>query len=381
MRSLSALLVLATATAVGACTFNPSAGNGTLSGVGTGNGGSTGNPGTAGRGGSLGTGRGGTTGTGTGGGTPTEDANCGVQSQAIQNVPPDLLIVLDRSGSMEQLADGSDCAGANCAMNKWAQMTAAINQVVVQTDTTIRWGLKYFANSGTCGITANAAVAPNIMTGQMIVNNINGTNTGGSTPTRLAVASASAYLSTLTDTNPKFILLATDGLPNCAPGAPTMQDDSAGAVAAIGAALTAGFPTFVVGIGMIAANGTVDPMQVLRQYATAGGRAPTAAPGYYQVNTTADLVAVLGTIQGMVASCQFSLTPPPPAPTNIAVHADANSIPKDTGHTNGWDYNGTCTSSQPCSIQLYGSWCDRVMAKEFQNVQALYGCPDGPPVP
>ena len=92
---------------------------------------------------------------------------------------------------------------------------------------------------------------------------------------------------------------------------------------------------------------------------------------------------VLDTIQGMVASCVFPLAPPPPAPNNIAVHADANSIPKDTTNKNGWNYVGTCSSTQttPCSIQVYGSWCDRIMAKEFQDVQALYGCPNGPPVP
>src|SRR5206468_1614417 len=136
-------------------------------------------------------------------------------------------------------------------------------------------------------------------------------------------------------------------------------------------------PTFVVGIGTITGGQTT-----LMRLATAGGRAPTAAPGYYQVNSTADLVGVLNTIQGMVASCVFPLAPPP-APNNIAVHADANSIPKDPTNMNGWNYVGTCSATQttPCSIQVYGSWCDRVLAKEFQQVQALYGCPNGPPVP
>jgi hypothetical protein len=93
-------------------------------------------------------------------------------------------------------------------------------------------------------------------------------------------------------------------------------------------------------------------------------------------------VSVLGTIGGMIASCTFSL-PPPPVPSNIAVHADANSIPKDPSHQNGWDYNGGCTATQttPCSIQVYGDWCTKIMAKQFMNVQALYGCPGEPPVP
>jgi len=381
MRSLLSSLVLLGA-ALGGCTFSPGPGNGSVGlsgGAGnrvTGGGGSVG----------IGTGSGGRGGTNGGGagngggnsGVPSEDANCGHQTNPIQMVPPDLLIILDRSQSMSQLPNGMACA-PNCnGMDKWTQMTTAISQVVTQTDTTIRWGLKYFSNSGTCGVNNNVAVPVGNMSGQAISTSIGGTNPGGSTPTRVAVNTGLQYLMGLTDTNPKYILLATDGLPNCMPNNNnTMADDSPGAVAAVAAAAAAGVPTFVVGIGTIAKGQTT-----LMQLAAAGGRAPAAAPGYFQVNSTADLVTVLQTIQGMVASCTFTI-PPPPVPTNVAVHADANSIPKDTSHTNGWDYNGTCTATQttPCSIQVYGSWCDRIKAKEFKNVEALYGCPGEPPVP
>src|SRR5262249_59484586 len=55
------------------------------------------------------------------------------------------------------------------------------------------------------------------------------------------------YLSGRTDNARKFILLATDGLPTCS-SAGAGGDDSTAAIAAVGAANTAGFPTFVVGI-------------------------------------------------------------------------------------------------------------------------------------
>jgi hypothetical protein len=379
MRSLTGLLLFA---ALAGCTFNPGAGTGT-NGTGTPGTAGTGVTGSGGTGLIGGTGRGGSSGSsgttsGAGGFTPTEDANCGIRMNPIQAVPPDLLIILDKSQSMTQNADGSAC-GRGCTTSKWTQMTAAIKQVVSMTDTTVRWGLKYFADSGTCGVGNAVAVQIGNTTGAMITTSINGTMPGGSTPTRLAVSSGAQYLTGLTDMNPRYILLATDGLPNCIPNDTNYMDmDPDGAVQAITDAATAGVPTFVVGIGTIP-NATA----TLARMATAGGKAPAAAPGYYQVNTTADLVGVLNTIQGMVASCVFPLAPPPPAPDNIAVHADANSIPKDTTHANGWDYVGTCSSAQttPCQIQVYGSWCDRVLAKEFTDVQALYGCPNGPPVP
>jgi hypothetical protein len=374
MRRLTRLLVLA---ALAGCTFNPGAGGG------------TGSPGTAGTGvtgaGGIGliggTGRGGSSGnsgSGQGGFTPTEDANCGIKMNSIQAVPPDLLIVLDKSQSMTQNPDGSAC-GRGCTTSKWTQMTAAIEQVVSMTDTTIRWGLKYFADNGTCGVGMNVAVPVGDMTSAMITASIGRTNPSSSTPTRLAVSSGAAYLMGLTDANPRYMLLATDGLPNCIPGdTNAMDSDAMGAVQAVMDAANAGIPTFVVGIGTVTGAETT-----LMQMATAGGKAPAAAPGYYQVNSTADLVGVLNTIQGMVASCVFPLNPPPPEPSNIAVHADGATIPKDTTHANGWDYVGTCSATQttPCSIQLYGSYCDKVLAKAYQNVQALYGCPNGPPVP
>ena len=86
----------------------------------------------------------------------------------------------------------------------------------------------------------------------------NGNVTNGSrTPTRAAEDAAVTYLRGLTDPNPKFILMATDGQPNCPASGNSSGDDTPGAIAAVTAAATAGFPTFVVG------------------HLRTGGRAPT----------------------------------------------------------------------------------------------------------
>ncbi|MEO7670271.1 MAG: hypothetical protein ABIW57_13090, partial [Polyangia bacterium] len=80
------------------------------------------------------------------------------------SLPPDLLIVLDRSGSMNQDSMGMMCMDlATCgAMTKWAQMTSAINQVAMQTQDKVRWGVKFFPSPGgggrTCTVNAMADV-------------------------------------------------------------------------------------------------------------------------------------------------------------------------------------------------------------------------------
>src|ERR1700733_14553507 len=108
--------------------------------------------------------------TATDGGTvkdPGTGPTCGTKTFGLQKVPPDLLIVQDRSGSMDDLPDGTACGGARpnpmCdTMAKWTQVTAAIDQVVTQTQTTIRWGLKFFPDSRgadqQCGVNAAPTV-------------------------------------------------------------------------------------------------------------------------------------------------------------------------------------------------------------------------------
>jgi len=98
----------------------------------------------------------------------------------------------------------------------------------------------------------------------------------------------------------------------------------------------AGYPVFVVGVGTnTGADATLTAM------ATAGGRAQAAAPGYYTVASTADLVSVLTTIGGndqpRAPSASVGV---PPDPSNIGVYSDPGmkKIPKDVTHVNGWDY-------------------------------------------
>src|SRR5437762_1218559 len=81
-------------------------------------------------------GGGGATGTGgIGGAGPPQDAlNCGVETFPLRRgLPPDLLIVLDRSGSMNE-------SPASGGASKWAQATTAINMTVAQLQSSIKFG-------------------------------------------------------------------------------------------------------------------------------------------------------------------------------------------------------------------------------------------------
>jgi hypothetical protein len=305
-----------------------------------------------------------------GSGGPTVDANCGLTAYGLDKVPADLLIVLDRSGSMnEKLMDALGNPNPN---SKWTDMTAAITQVVMQTSMSIRWGLKFFPDVGgaQCGVNAGAVVPIGDNSSPAIATAIAdplAIPADGRTPTRLGMISAGAYLKALADPNPKYILLATDGSPNCDPAqAVTATSDAPGAVQAVKDVAALGIPTFVVGIATTAS----DADMTLNDMAVAGGEPRAAAPKYYPVSSKDDLVAALGKIGGQISSCSFGLVAAPPDVNNVVVEADGNRVPKDPTHMNGWDY-GTGMRS----IQLYGTYCDQAKAGTVKNVRAIFGCP------
>ena len=332
--------------------------------------------GAAGTGGVAGTG-GGTVDAGDDGGQ--DAAMCTPVERPALHGAPDILIVLDASGSMNN--DLNDMACSNgCGLNsKWAQMVPAINQIVAATESSVNWGLKFFADTnGTCGVGSgvavpiapqNAAVIAAALAGRTTADG-NVTN-GSRTPTRVAETVAANVLSTLTDSNPRFILLATDGLPNCAPGVSDQAaDDSAGTVTAVSDAAGRGFATFVVGIAT-ASIPFAD--QALSQMAVAGGRARSGTPAYYPVGSTSELVTALDGIVGQAGTCTLGIGEPPPGSSleAISVRANGTTVARDTNHLAGWDY----ADAAHTSIALFGPTCTALRNGSVQSITIAFACP------
>ena len=303
---------------------------------------------------------------------PTADANCQNQPFTVTPPPPDLLIVLDRSGSMNESPEGFNCRFDPSCVSKWTQVTAAINQVVSRTEKSIHWGLKLFGNDNVCGITPGATVEPAPKNAAAIAAAIaDPANFPASrTPTRAAELSAGQYLKELgaTDYNPKFILLATDGEPNCVEGSDdTAIDDTMPAIDSVATVKGMGFPTFVIGIATQGgtADMTLNSMAVNGGYPLSGGTTQ-----YYSVFTTDDLVTSLNRIQTItMGMCTYPLGTPDAQSdmTKVTVTVDGVSSPKDD--PNGWHYDPGMHS-----ITFSGITCDYLMKGTLKTVQILYGC-------
>ena len=294
---------------------------------------------------------------------------CGQTNVPLQPIAPDILILLDNSLSMNDDPSGNKCAAAVAGCSKWSQVLTAIEDVVMTTQATVNWGLKFMDADATCGVTTGVAVdvGPGgysaISTALALVYPI------GDTPTELAMDSAVAYLQGRTDPNSKYILLATDGLPNCTPGSTNITtDDSPGAVAAVEAARTAGFDTFVVGIAtsLGTANVTLNALSV------AGGlpQPPSSDTQYYLAIDTATLEAELTTIAASATPCSFAL-PPPPAGSTLAISAATSggrvTIPKDPA--NGWAY-----AADMKSVALNGTACASAQSGTYTSITASFVC-------
>ncbi len=321
--------------------------------------------------------------------------NCGVQTFMLsKGLPPDLLIVLDRSDSMSDTVAGQ-------SSSKWDQMTAAIGSTVTSLQSSIKFGLSTFPSDNSCGVSTSVDVQIASNAASAIKTAMSGKSPGGSTPTADGVSAGASYLATVVDPNPKYIILATDGAPTCAAtggtttgGACTCSigtpnaggtaccvpvvgcvlpcgalggggDPVQDAINAVDNAAKAGINTFVVGI---AADSTDDA--TLNSLADKGHTARPGTTKYYPVTSQADLVTAINTIAGQIISCTLQLGTAPPNPDLVDVVSGTTILPHDKTHSDGWDYGPMNTS-----IQFYGSWCTQLQTGAVTNVKAVFNCP------
>ncbi|HKO92074.1 MAG TPA: vWA domain-containing protein [Polyangiaceae bacterium] len=303
------------------------------------------------------------------------EANCGLQTFAVARRPADMLLVLDRSGSMQESPDEDDDDDDDSGTSKWDLTVPALNQVIRETDASVSWGMKLFpegqdndeCSAATLSDTIHVPIAA--ANGNAVIGAIAATTPeGDGTPTGDALHAAITYLSALATPERKYIVLATDGEPSCSPSGEGQDDARPYAVDAVRQAFAAGFPVFVVGVATTKDSAT----EALDDMAVAGG-APRSDPGgerYYLANTQSELVSALRAITGEVASCVFPLTTPPPVPNNIGVKLDGTLLLRDPSRQDGWEY----TSDALSEVEVHGPACERIQSAASSDVQVIYAC-------
>src|SRR5262245_37256977 len=278
-----------------------STGQGGTGGLGSGTAGA-GPLGAAGRGGS-GPGLGGF------GGSTDGGSSCQQGSYTFEPKIPTAYLVVDRSGSMFHCLTTSQCVCANKADSSWSQLKDAIEGVLTQLDSQVRFGFTTIygtnpSSSGSCAVltgTLSDNVAPALNNAANIKTLYDGLawpmesdcSTPGKkleSPASEALAAAAKALSADTTPGDKYMIFITDGQEDyCDDSIDICSSDST--VWRLQAASAAGIKTIVFGLQTAQFN-LADG--VLQAFANAGAGEPTVPPlhtggtatdFYYQCNT------------------------------------------------------------------------------------------------
>ncbi len=203
---------------------------------------------------------------------------------------PNLVIVLDKSGSMAEAPDNSAPPPGG---SKWELAGKAIQQLLMQYDGQLPIGLSMFASDSNCG-PGRLIVAPDYSTSMMILSSIKAARPDSATPTSETINSLRGEKIVQDKARGQFFLLITDGGPNCSDSNPP-----AATVAALRAAnmQDPSITTFVVGFGTLPAA-AADAMD---QMAVAGGHPAVGRDRkFYKADNLDDLNKAIGDILGVV---------------------------------------------------------------------------------
>lgn len=284
---------------------------------------------------------------------------------------PNLAVALDSSGSMQEQPDNSPAMTP--MQQKWYIAQQVLGQVLAQYDGQLPIGLTLFPSGGTCALGTSFAVTPAYKTGAAIRAAYTAVTPTGSTPTCLAVDMIRQQMVMQDKTRAQYILLITDGKPNCGCGDGTENQTAIDAtVLALQKARMANPPikTFVVGFGITAVD-----HQALNDMADAGG-VPNADPKthFYPASSYLELRAALVKIVSQLVE------------ENGVLCNDTESCYNDKACASGMlCVKGTCVvdpckSKPPCAAGEY-CWTDGAAARCTKTCATCTGagevCHDG----
>jgi hypothetical protein len=301
--------------------------------------------------------------------------SCSQTLTATENRPPEVLFLVDRSGSTSQDLGGCYSSGINetggiCTYDppqKWPLMTSALDQVMDGMGDEINFGLMLFPATASQCTAGTLSVAPGPNTADAIKGQLSAATPGGGTPTRATLASARLVLGgAQSGGGARVVVLVTDGLPTCAP-TPNDADSVEAVVAEVDELAQMGIRTYVVGVG----SGVGSNPEMLSALARAGGTALPGSQAFYRADSPDDLRSALTSIAGQALRCSVELVTPPANAAALVVTVAGQPVARDTGHTDGWDYDPGSDS-----LVFYGDACQLLGSggQDPAKVEVRYPC-------
>ena len=332
----------------------------------------------------------------------TGEDNCGEENFQLAAVPPNVMLVLDKSGSMLTEWD-ADANRITPDITRWNSLYSVVDFVVVNFDTDINFGANLFPamdatntlGAGACGVenVPEVPVAPeNALAVLMGIPPADTMDIHGATPATAGIEAALAHLNTLDPSVGRFMILVTDGAANCGDDADTsqcpgigcglMEEYDARLAQVVGDALTQDHtPTFVVGIDIldelvgVGDDGQTEAntFEELNLVAIAGGKPRPGEEKFFNAQNEAELMDALSEIAGQVTTCVVPLENPPQLPDFVDIEIGGATIEHvdDCATEDGWVWVNP--DGPYDAIELCGAACTQLA--EAGNVDITFGCP------
>ncbi len=317
-------------------------------------------------------------------GTSTHPQTCAETAFGLEPTIVEVMLVLDRSNSMT-------------TTGLWPKIQDAVLQIVTQTGARVHWGLMLYPDPDFCDpddiMPLDECAAPtrpsvdikDVSTYREIESKLAMVGTCGGTPTASALNAALTTLRDRRSLYKRYVLLATDGGPNCnmglstsscvstAPGGVPAQNvtlclDDKQTIAAAKDLNTAGIPVYVLGLGE-----SITFKNVMNNIAKAGG-----TTSYTPVSDATQIAKAFSQVTSAMVSCEFNVrwdNLPAGASKDqslVNVYRDGASEPlvysQDCSDKDGWTWKGTD------SVMLCTNSCQRAKTGEWKNIRTTFGC-------
>ena len=292
---------------------------------------------------------------------------CGQSQFELSELPPNMMILLDRSGSMDGDAEGD---------TRWNAARNAIETLTAAFDERVRFGLATYSACVSGGCSAGTIVVPiaernaasiqGFLATTVDERSSDGQQENGDgklqylcdsgdpeTTTGKSLAALVGESSLLDPSRTNAIVLLTDGEESeeCAEDC----DGPCGAARLL--AQSPAVKTYVVGLG-------VNP-EAIDAIAAAGETGSAIG-----ANNQAELSSAFEQIASAVASCDYTLDAAPPDPSELHVFFDddPNAIAGDSA--NGWSYEPATRR-----LRFNGDACEQVKSGAVGDIDVVYGCP------
>jgi Mg-chelatase subunit ChlD len=259
----------------------------------------------------------------------TVDNSCESKTISARANPPDILIVMDRSLSME-------------LGGRWQPSSTAVKQLTSEFEDNVQFGLMTFPANGLGACDPGKLDVPVEAKNAQAVNGfLDMTAPGGFTPTADTLKAALDALGDRTpppdsDAKPAYVLLVTDGEPDCA--SPMYPDSEQGSIDAVTALAMAKIKTYVIGYNL--AGGA----DLMNRMAEAGG-----TDKYFEVENQQDITDAFHTIAADIVKCEFELSEEPKDPNYVRVSIDGITVALNA--EDGWILEGK-------TVTLKDAQCD-----------------------